>query len=172
MVPDAVATPATGGVLFIENAGQWPADARFQVWGGPGTLWLAQDALWLTVVARGDSAAPAGPRAAPLEPWKLDRPAPPGTGVNLKLSFAGVNPAAQLVPSNPLTTAISYFLGNDPAKWRPAVPVWGEAQYAGLYPGVELAISGAGGRWTWQFRGGRRHGRMPAPCCALRVPMA
>ncbi|MEI2688930.1 MAG: hypothetical protein V9H69_04160 [Anaerolineae bacterium] len=38
-------------VMFIENAGQWDDGARFQVWGGPaGTMWLAEDAIWITVL--------------------------------------------------------------------------------------------------------------------------
>ncbi|MGB4804851.1 MAG: hypothetical protein WBV59_19555 [Anaerolineae bacterium] len=28
-----------------------------------------------------------------------------------------------------------------------------EVRYADLYPGVGLALSGAGGRWAWQRRG-------------------
>lgn len=40
-------------VLFIENAGQWDDAARFQVWGAPArAMWLAEDAIWLTVVER------------------------------------------------------------------------------------------------------------------------
>lgn len=147
----AAAQAAASSVPFIENAGQWPAEARFQAWGGPGTLWLAQDTLWLTVVKPRHDAAPAGPRA--FEPWALDRPAAPEIGVNLKLSFVDASPAVQLVPAHPLTTTVSYFLGNEPAQWRPAVPVWGEVRYVGLYPDVDLVLSGAGGQWTWQLRG-------------------
>lgn len=41
-------------MMFIENAGQWDEGARFQVWGGPGeTMWLAEDAIWITVVEPG-----------------------------------------------------------------------------------------------------------------------
>ncbi len=49
-------TPAAepGGLLFIENAGQFDPAARFQVWGGSGTVWLAEDAIWLTVVERSE----------------------------------------------------------------------------------------------------------------------
>ena len=49
-------TTSSGSMLIIENAGQWPEAARFQVWGSPlgaGTTWLAQDAIWL-VVGGGD----------------------------------------------------------------------------------------------------------------------
>ena len=51
--PQAAPAPETqaGSMLFVENAGQWPAAARFQVWGaGPGTTWLAEDAIWITMV--------------------------------------------------------------------------------------------------------------------------
>ena len=40
-------------VMFIENAGQCDDGARFQVRGGNGTMWLAEDAIWITVVERG-----------------------------------------------------------------------------------------------------------------------
>ncbi len=48
------ATPSIsdGSMLVVENAGQWPAAARFQVWNSPmgaGTTWLAEDAIWLVV---------------------------------------------------------------------------------------------------------------------------
>ena len=56
----AQATPGAGDILpgspvmVIENAGQWPEAARFQVWGGPaGAMWLAEDAIWITVTGRG-----------------------------------------------------------------------------------------------------------------------
>src|SRR3972149_4007574 len=42
----------SSGIMFIENVGQFDAHARFQVRGGSATLWLAEDALWITVVER------------------------------------------------------------------------------------------------------------------------
>ena len=43
-------------VMFVENADQWDDDARFQVWGGPaGTMWLAEDALWITMLEPGET---------------------------------------------------------------------------------------------------------------------
>jgi len=36
-------------VMFIENIGQFGDGARFQVRGGNSTIWLAEDALWVTV---------------------------------------------------------------------------------------------------------------------------
>ena len=92
-------------VMFVENAGQWDSRARFQLWGGPATMWLADDAIWLNIVDRATEEAT--------------------HGAFVKLSFDGANPDARLVPFDRLDTAISYFHGNDPAQWRAAVPVWG-----------------------------------------------
>jgi hypothetical protein len=36
--------------LFIENVGQFAAEARFQMWGGPGMVWLTEEAIWITLL--------------------------------------------------------------------------------------------------------------------------
>jgi hypothetical protein len=139
------------GLLFIENAGQFDPAARFQVWGGGQTLWLAEDALWLTIVESGDgeqgaerfSVAPAEQSAA--------RGSVPQKAVNLRLSFPGANQQPALEPFNRLDTHVSYFIGNDPARWRADVPVWGGVRYRELYPGLDLEITGAGGQWQWRL---------------------
>jgi hypothetical protein len=45
-------------VMFIEKVGQFSNDARFHVRGGKLDLWLADDALWITLL----EAAPQSPR--------------------------------------------------------------------------------------------------------------
>ena len=76
-VPPAAQGSYHSPVMFVENAGQWDEDARFQVWGGPaGTVWLAEDAIWIVVaggrgqVAGSDSFAdpPADLQSANLQP--------------------------------------------------------------------------------------------------------
>ncbi|MCA9239694.1 MAG: SBBP repeat-containing protein [Planctomycetales bacterium] len=42
-----------------------------------------------------------------------------------------------------MTTTVSYFIGNDPEQWHPAVPVWGGVRYVDLYPGIDLELSAA-----------------------------
>jgi hypothetical protein len=47
--PDATATEQafrSSPVMFIENVGQFDDRARFQVRGGMGTMWLAEDASY------------------------------------------------------------------------------------------------------------------------------
>ncbi len=137
-------------VMFIENAGQWPEAARFQVWGGTsGTMWLAEDAIWLTVAERTPVADSRADRLRRLDPAAFDlQPAdqPPARGVNIKLSFVDANPHPRIEPFDRLDTVVSYFIGNDPDRWRPDVPVWGGVRYVDLYPGVDLEITSEDGR--------------------------
>ena len=107
------------GLLFVENAGQWPEAARFQVWGSPaggGTTWLAEDAIWVSIFAGSHGV---GSAAFPEEPLNLPATTPTPTGLALKLTFPGSNPDVRIEPFDPLTTTVSYFLGNDPDSVAP-----------------------------------------------------
>ena len=156
---DPASAAAAGRLMFIENAGQWPEAARFQVWGGGQTLWLGEDAIWITMIGTGeaspeDLAADQMPRMD--EPFALPReshgmPRPYTTGVNLRLSFPGASLHPRLEPFDRLETHVSYFIGADPAKWRADVPVWGGVRYRDLYPGVDLEITGENDQWQWRL---------------------
>ncbi|MBN2547987.1 MAG: SBBP repeat-containing protein, partial [Anaerolineales bacterium] len=145
-------------VMFIENVGQFdlPAGsgqasgARFLVHGGDRAIWLAQEAIWVTVME--EPSPPHSPDPAMWEEEMLsphgagESENPPRTGVNIKLSFPGANPNPRLEPFNRLETSVNYFLGNDPAGWRSEVPVWGGVRYKDLYPGIDLEVSGESGQ--------------------------
>ncbi len=142
-------------VMFIENAGQWDGGARFQLWGGPaGTMWLTEDAIWVTVLEARETAgetsrqADKGPDPAPALGWPSEdgEDLAPRRGVNIKLSFVGANPQPRMETFHRLDTTVSYFLGNDPEQWRPDVPVWGGVRYVDLYPGIDLEFAGEDGR--------------------------
>ena len=135
-------------VMFIENVGQFAEGARFQAHGGDRTIWLAEEAVWITVLEKpgkgtegqGDGEAFATPirnHKSKIENRK---------GVNLKLSFPGANPHPRLEPFNRLDTHISYFIGNDPDRWRTNAPVWGGVRYVDLYPGIDLELTGESGQ--------------------------
>jgi hypothetical protein len=149
-IPDRARVSAalrSAPLMFIENVGQFPAPAggtgdqcaRFQVRGDNATLYLAEDGLWVTV------AKAVNPSTA------LRRGSGQGSGHRLKLSFVGANPHPRLEPFNRLDTHVSYFVGRDPTNWRADVPVWGGVRYVDLYPGVDLEVTGDGGRWAWQL---------------------
>jgi len=92
--PQVKATLRSSPVMFIENVGQFDERARFQIRGGPGTMWLAEDAIWITIVERA--------HVDPVERFDLEQPGVQRAnkereeeqprGVNLKLTFPGANP--------------------------------------------------------------------------------
>lgn len=135
---------ADSAVMFIENVGQFPQGARFQVWGGGCTIWLAEDAIWVTVMEK-----PALETKGHGDKEVFSRS--PQRGVNLRVSFAGSNRHPRLEPFGRLETSVNYFLGNDPAKSRTHVPVWRGVRYVDLYPGVDLEVSEEAGRWSWRL---------------------
>ena len=141
-----VAAPGDA-MLLVENAGQWPETARFQVWNSPlgaGTTWLAEDAIWLVISKQVDKEES---RRCGDPLVYLPTCLPVYSSVALKLSFPGSNPDVRIEPFEPLTTTVSYFIGDDPAQWRPDVPVWGGVRYGDLYPGVDLVVGGHDDGW-------------------------
>ncbi len=138
-----------GSLLFIENVGQFDPRVRFQVRGGGTTLWLTDDALWVTFALPSDRS---------LSTVK---------GAALRLSFPGANPAPRLEPFARQEAVVNYYHGDDPAGWQTRVPVWGGVRYRDLYPGVDLEVGGAAGRLAWRFTG-----RAPASLSAARLRVA
>jgi len=148
--PSSAATPSAGpgygSLLFVENVGQFDERARFQVRGGPGTLWLAEDALWLTLAEH--TAVQPRQRAtslhADLQPANLKL-------ASVKLSFVDANPHPRIEPFNRLDSMVHYYRGSDPSQWHTNAPVWGGVRYVDLYPGLNLEITGEGGRLAWRL---------------------
>jgi uncharacterized repeat protein (TIGR01451 family) len=133
--------PPADGWLFVENVGQYDAQARFLLLNGQDRLWLAQDGLWLTVLRE-----PASGMGGPTE------------GVNLRLSFVGANPQPALESMARQPAHVSYFVGKDPAAWSSDVPVWSSVRYRNLYPGIDLLLGGdqpaTAGRLPWRIESG------------------
>ncbi len=114
-------------IMFVENAGQFEPRVRFRARGSKGALSLAQDGMRYTLVQR-------SPGGAASEV------------VNLDVTFVGANPHPEVAGFDRLGTTVSYFSGVDPAGWRANVPAWRGVRYSELYPGVDLELSGEGGR--------------------------
>jgi hypothetical protein len=139
--------PASRGtpLAFIENVGQFDDRVDFQVRSGNMTLFLTNDALWISLTepsSQTDAIAEADMHDS------VDAGSEPCRQVNLKLSFVGANPHPHLEPFDRLDTRVSFFYGNNPTDWHAGVPVWGGVRYVDLYPGVNLEITGQDGQLT------------------------
>ncbi len=63
---------------------------------------------------------------------------------NVRLSFEGANAAAHMEGAQLLPSTTNLYFGNDPSKWRRAVPNYGRVEVRELYRGVDLAYYGSG----------------------------
>ncbi len=137
--------PASRGIplIFIENVGQFDQRVHFQARSGNTTLFLTDDALWVSLTE------PA-PKSDPIAEAEMldvvDAESETGRQVNLKLSFVGANPHPRLEPFDRLDTQVSFFTGNDPSKWHTNAPTWGGVRYVDLYPGIDLEITSQNGQ--------------------------
>ncbi len=132
-------------IMFIKNVGQLDPKAKFQVRGGNVEVYLAEDALWITLLEKRKHQSTRDRLLQLSTALTVDQT--PRHAMNLKLSFVGANPHPRLEPFNRLDTHVSYFSGNDSKKWHSDVPVWGGVRYKDLYPGIDLELTSAGGQW-------------------------
>src|ERR1017187_6869794 len=73
----------------------------------------------------------------------LERQTPQAASVDtLRMSLVGANPKANAVGLDPQPGVVSYFIGNDPKRWRSGIPTYGKVEYPQVYPGVDLVFYG------------------------------
>src|SRR6266852_5641612 len=69
----------------------------------------------------------------------------------LRMKIGGANRIARIEGLESLPGKSSYFIGDDPAKWRTNVPTYAKVRYEGVYPGVDLVYYGNQGRLEYDF---------------------
>lgn len=70
---------------------------------------------------------------------------------DVRLKFEGANPAARVEGEQLLPSKTNLYFGNDPSKWRHAIPNYGRVRVEQLYPGVDLAYYGNAGRLEYDL---------------------
>jgi hypothetical protein len=72
-------------------------------------------------------------------------------GKNLRLQFAGASRQARMEAVEPLVSKTNSYLGNDPTRWRTAIPNYGRLQVDGLYRGIDLVYYGNAGQLEYDL---------------------
>jgi Beta-propeller repeat len=72
-------------------------------------------------------------------------------GHTLALDFLGANPHPTLTAQERLSGEVNYLQGNDPTKWQQGLPTHAELHYGGLWPGIDMAVRGEGGKLKYEF---------------------
>jgi hypothetical protein len=70
---------------------------------------------------------------------------------NVHLTFYGGNRAAKLQGRERLGSTTNLYFGNDPSKWRRAIPNYGRLQVEELYRGIDLTYYGNGSQLEYDL---------------------
>ena len=128
---------------FAANHGQTDSRVKFLSRTGGYTLFLTEDEAVLALSGkRAQDPAPKGASGF-RESARRGKPRLYGrTGAVLRMKLRNANPAAKITGTDELAGTSSYFIGNDPAKWRTSVPTYAKVKYEGIYSGIDLVYYG------------------------------
>jgi hypothetical protein len=137
----APAAPLDLGTLplaFEPNAGQTDPAVRFLAHAPGGILFFTPSEVVLAL---------SGPIAGKQEIGSIaGSPGEIAPASVVRMRFIGANATLPIEGEETLPGKVSYLLGNDPAKWQTDLPTFQSIVYEDLYPGVDLAYTGAGGK--------------------------
>lgn len=75
-----------------------------------------------------------------------------GEPARLRVVYPGSSPEVRLAGAGKLPGRANFLTGSEAATWRTDLPVYAQVRLLGLYPGVDLEYSIAGGRLKSEFR--------------------
>ena len=132
-LPASRAEPKLLGVplSFEPNQGQADAAVQFLSRGSGYAIFLDPG----EVVLHLERQRPASPSATGQSPEA-------SSVDTVRLSLIGADTVARAAGLAPQPGVVSYFIGNDPKKWRSGVPTYGKVNYTQVYPGVDLVFYG------------------------------
>ena len=120
---------------FEKNHGQAPAEYAFVAHGPSYALGISSSGLALSLHR------PAGNNDEKSNKATIDSPPPVETS-SLRLNLVGAKGGAEISGIDPQPGVSSYFIGNDPSKWKTAIPHFNRVKVAEPYPGIDLVFYG------------------------------
>jgi len=143
-------------LMFEPNQGQGNLDAadrraQFIARGSGYNLFLGSQGATLALVSRTPASQPASQSNSQSRAQSASKPAAPRVEF-LQMKLAGANPDAMLAAADPQAGVSNYLIGNDPSRWRRAVPHFGRVRYENVYPGIDLLFYGDQGHLEYDFQ--------------------
>ncbi|HUA14680.1 MAG TPA: SBBP repeat-containing protein [Verrucomicrobiae bacterium] len=121
------------------------ARARFLARGSGYSLFLGSQGAILSLVSQDQA-----PRHSPASGIPSRSSARHLETLQMKL--VGANSGTVLSGDDRLPGVTNYFLGNDPQRWRQAVPNFARVRYQDVYPGINLVFYGNQGHLEYDFQ--------------------
>ncbi|HEY7068142.1 MAG TPA: SBBP repeat-containing protein [Chloroflexota bacterium] len=135
---------------FEPNQGQADPSVGFLARASGYTVALMPDEVRLTPHPETERGSLSRTPPAPIARAELsgvDLPAEEPVAVR----FVGADANAPASPEGRLPGTASYFIGNDPARWRAGIPTYASVRYHDVYPGIDLVFHGHGRELEYDF---------------------
>ena len=124
---------------WVPNAGQWDERAAFAAPGFFGITWVTKDGELWHVASKEDCEKRTPEAGEPEVPFKRFRKPCPVQSWVLAERWVG-GKVKGIRGEEELETRVSYFIGNDPAKHRSALPSYRYLSLGEVWPGVEVKL--------------------------------
>jgi PKD repeat protein len=116
-------------LLFTPNEGQFDDNVSFQAQSSPEQI--------ITVFQNGIEFSPANETNKTVQP--------------IFMLLNGANNATKIIGINQVNGTANYYYGTDPSAWKTGIPLSAGVEYADVYPGINLSLSGKGGILKSEF---------------------
>ncbi|TAE51537.1 MAG: hypothetical protein EAZ89_09985, partial [Bacteroidetes bacterium] len=126
--------PQRSPLRFIENAGQWEPVIRYKTLLQGGNVYFEDKAITYQFYDTPEQHAHS--HTKPSSEVEMFR------SHSMRLHFEGANEAPAIQPEHRFPEYHNYFIGNDPARWKGNVGLYGVINYQSLYPGIDLRLYG------------------------------
>lgn len=171
--------PMRSAIEFIENRGQWDGSFLYRADIGGTNIYLKKNGIRMMFLHPGDMQKladalhgkipgvgggdtiyqPDGGRSASRA---IGTPAPgtgsPGgiernkvRGHAYDITFLQSNPDLVVTPSKPSQENISYFIGNDPSRWKSGLSSYTSLQYENLYRNIDMQVYSESGQLKYDL---------------------
>ena len=134
-------------LFFERNQGQTAPQVKFLARGAGYGLFLTADEAVLELQTSAVSTQHSA-LGSPLAALSSQR----ASSSVIRMKLDGANSSAHISGTEPLPGKSSYFIGNDPSKWRRDIPQFARVEYQAVYPGVDLVYYGNQGQLEYDFR--------------------
>lgn len=136
---------APAEVHYVTNLGQWPAQVLYRSAVPGATAFLEKDGITFSKYEDAIHDRIHDAVDLPLEQqmamtWK---------GHAWKMVFVDALSSAAVTGRDRASAHHNYFLGNDPTKWASEVPLFGEVNYEGVWPGIGIRFKGHEGHMKY-----------------------
>jgi len=131
---------------FEANQGQAEVSVKFLARGRGYSLFLSpSEAVLLLAQSDGQATGTRPQGQIPGEPGAQ------ALSSTLRMTLVDAQSAPQLTGEGILPGMVNYFIGNDPQRWRTAIPTFAKVRATGVYAGIDLVYYGTQGQVEYDF---------------------